>query len=229
MRRGRITVVCGCMFSGKSARLVRAFRAAEQAGTSVVAFKHADDDRYASGQIVTHDGQSIDAVPIADARRLVETALRATGGSTANADTGLRATGGLSASADTGRQAASGTRASGTRASGTDPELVLIDEAQFFSDDLVDACRLLAERRYDVIVAGLDLDSWGQPFGPMPLLQAVADEVVRTRGTCAHCGRSADRTQRLAPVPGRTMVGGAESYEPRCSECFVPPPARLRC
>jgi thymidine kinase len=198
------------MFSGKSARLVRAFRAAEQAGTSVVAFKHADDDRYASGHIVTHDGQSIDAVPIADARRLVETALRATGG--------------LSASADTGRQAASG-----TRASGTDPELMLIDEAQFFSDDLVDACRSLAERGRDVIVAGLDLDSWGQPFGPMPLLQAVADEVVRTRGTCARCGRPADRTQRLAPVPGRTMVGGAESYEPRCSDCFVPPPARLRC
>ena len=224
MHRGRITVVCGCMFSGKSARLVRAFRAAEQAGTSVVAFKHADDDRYASGQIVTHDGQSIDAVPIADARRLVETALRATGSSTANADTGLRATGGLSASADTGRQAASG-----TRASGTDPELILIDEAQFFSDDLVDACRLLAERGCDVIVAGLDLDSWGQPFGSMPLLQAVADEVVRTRGTCAHCGRPADRTHRLAPVPGRTMVGGAESYEPRCSDCFVTPPAQLRC
>lgn len=109
-----------------------------------------------------------------------------------------------------------------------DASLIAIDEAQFFGDELVDVCRALAAQGRDVIVAGLDLDSWGLPFGPMPGVAAIADEVVTTHGVCARCGSIADHTQRLTPVAGQTMIGGPESYEPRCAACFEPPPAELR-
>lgn len=185
MARGRITVIQGCMFSGKSERLVGRIRVAGDAGHSVVAFKHASDDRYADRQIVTHSGQRIAAVPIANASGMLERA--------------------------------------------GDARLVVIDEAQFFGEGLVETCRTLCEQGREVIVAGLDLDSWGLPFGPMPALAALADEVIRTRGVCARCGGEADHTQRLAPVEGQKMVGGPESYEPRCAVCFEAPPAALRC
>ena len=107
-------------------------------------------------------------------------------------------------------------------------EVVVIDEAQFFGPELVTACQALARTGRRVIVAGLDRDSWGQPFGPVPALAAVADQVTRIQAVCARCGAPADYTQRLVPVEGRTMIGGPESYEPRCAQCFQEPPIELR-
>jgi len=89
-------------------------------------------------------------------------------------------------------------------------------------------CRKLVAEGRQVIVAGLDLDSWGLPFGPMPELIGLADAVETTRGHCARCGGPADHTQRLALVEGVKMVGGPECYEPRCAACFEPPPPQLR-
>jgi thymidine kinase len=106
--------------------------------------------------------------------------------------------------------------------------VICIDEAQFFSDELIDVCRTFAEQGRDVIVAGLDLDSWGLPFGPMPAVAAMADEVVQTHGVCAQCGQVADHTQRLTPIASQKMIGGPESYEPRCAACFVAPSPELR-
>ena len=107
-------------------------------------------------------------------------------------------------------------------------EVVVIDEAQFFGLDLVPACQALARAGRRVIVAGLDRNSWGEPFGPVPALAEVADQVTRTQAVCARCGAPADYTQRLVPVEDRTMIGGAESYEPRCARCFQVPPIELR-
>lgn len=109
-----------------------------------------------------------------------------------------------------------------------DARLVVIDEAQFFGVDLAGICKQLAEDGRTVIVAGLDRDSWGEPFGPMPGVAAIADRVVRTTGRCASCGGVADHTQRVTPIVGERMTGGPEAYEPRCAKCFVPPPAELR-
>jgi thymidine kinase len=106
--------------------------------------------------------------------------------------------------------------------------LVVIDEAQFFGIDLVEACQKLAEDGRRVVVAGLDLDSWGEPFGPVPYIERIADEVIRTRSTCAVCGNTADHTQRIAPVEGLCMIGGPEAYQARCAKCFVAPPIELR-
>ena len=104
-------------------------------------------------------------------------------------------------------------------------DLVAVEEAQFFDEGIVDACRRLADSGYGVIVAGLDLDFRGEPFGPMPMLLAEADEVVKLRAICARCGRDASRSQRLidgkpAPASAPTiLVGAQESYEARCRHC----------
>ncbi len=104
-------------------------------------------------------------------------------------------------------------------------DVVAIEEAQFFDDGIVAVCRCLAGSGYEVIVAGLDMDFRGQPFGPMPTLLAEADEVVKLRAICARCGRDASRSQRLidgrpAPTSAPTiLVGAQESYEARCRHC----------
>lgn len=104
-----------------------------------------------------------------------------------------------------------------------------IDEVQFFPLGIVDVVRQLAAEGRRVIVAGLDMDFRGEPFGPVPQLMAVADEVTKLKAVCVCCQKDATRTQRL--VHGRPaawsdaqiLVGGVESYEARCSECHVVP------
>jgi thymidine kinase len=104
-------------------------------------------------------------------------------------------------------------------------DVVAVEEAQFFDDGIITACRSLADSGYEVIVAGLDMDFRGLPFGPMPVLLAEADEVVKLRAICARCGRDASRSQRLidgepAPASAPTiLVGAQESYEARCRHC----------
>jgi len=114
------------------------------------------------------------------------------------------------------------------RSQAANADVVVIDEAQFFDTDLIHVCRDLAAEGRSVIVAGLDRDSWGLPFGPVPALADLADHVVRTRAICARCGKPADFTQRITPIEGKSMVGGRESYEARCAQCFASPPIALR-
>jgi thymidine kinase len=103
-------------------------------------------------------------------------------------------------------------------------DLIAVEEAQFFDEGIVDACRSLADSGYQVIVAGLDMDFRGRPFGPMPSLLAEADEVVKLRAICAICGRDASRSQRLidgkpAPASAPTiLIGAQETYEARCRQ-----------
>ena len=110
---------------------------------------------------------------------------------------------------------------------GTD--VVAIEEAQFFDEGIVEACRALADGGYEVILTGLDMDFRGEPFGPMPRLLAEADEIVKLRAICARCGRDASRSQRLidgrpAPATAPTiLVGASESYEARCRHCHEVP------
>lgn len=107
-------------------------------------------------------------------------------------------------------------------------DAIVIDEAQFFGSALVGLCERLRARGVDLVIAGLDRDSWGLPFEPMPAVEAMADDVVRTYAVCSKCQRPAAYTQRLTPVGDQTMIGGAESYEPRCEACFSAPPMELR-
>lgn len=107
-----------------------------------------------------------------------------------------------------------------------DVDVVCIEEAQFFDQSLVDLVVALADRGVEVVLAGLDQDFRRQPFGPMPTLLAVADEVVKLRAICLKCGQTASHTYRT--IDGRPahvddpviLVGAKEHYEARCRNCY---------
>jgi thymidine kinase len=101
-----------------------------------------------------------------------------------------------------------------------DSDVVGVDEAQFFGDDLVQVCRELAESGKRVIVAGLDQDYLGQPFEPMPQLMAIAEYVTKLHAICVVCGNPANHSQRLVGGDSRVLLGAKEAYEPRCRDCF---------
>ena len=107
-------------------------------------------------------------------------------------------------------------------------DVVGVDEGQFLDDSLIDVCEELIERGIRVVIAGLDMDYRQLPFGPMPRLLAMADEVAKLKAVCHSCGEAAMFTQRLvdgkpAPFSGETVViGGLDSYEARCRSCFQP-------
>jgi thymidine kinase len=100
--------------------------------------------------------------------------------------------------------------------------VVGIDEAQFFDETLVDIAISSANQGLRVIIAGLDLDYRGQPFGPMPQLLAVANEVMKINAICMQCGEPAHFSQRLLPSSDHVLVGAADAYEARCRRCFIP-------
>lgn len=112
-----------------------------------------------------------------------------------------------------------------------DTKLVAVDESQFFGEGFPEVVDSILSRGMHVVCAGLDLTFLGHPFHPMPALMAMADEVVKVTARCGACGGSATRTQRLGawdpgdvsnlqPIP--ILVGGAESYQPRCRPCHSP-------
>jgi len=179
-QRGRIEVICGSMFSGKSEELIRRVRRAQIARQTVQVFNPSLDNRRGTGTVNSHDGRAENAISIDHAHEL------------------------LSRIAD-------------------DTTVVAIDEAQFFEPELIDICQKLAEKRdIRVIVAGLDLDFRGEPFGPIPALIAQAEQVDKLHAICVICGDEASRSQRL--INGRPsmyddpviMIGAQESYEARC-------------
>lgn len=98
--------------------------------------------------------------------------------------------------------------------------VVGIDEAQFFSADLVQVSEQLALNGVRVIIAGLDLDFRGIPFGPMPNLLAVAEYVTKVHAICPHCGNLATHSYRLTNDQSTVLVGEKEAYEPRCRTCY---------
>jgi|SRR3970040_167388 thymidine kinase len=104
-----------------------------------------------------------------------------------------------------------------------DAQVLGIDEAQFFSPDLIDICNNLANNGKRVIVAGLDQDYRGIPFEPMPQLLAIAEYITKTLAICVVCGNPADKTQRKTTSSERVVVGASDIYEARCRKChFIP-------
>ncbi len=100
--------------------------------------------------------------------------------------------------------------------------VVGIDEAQFFDKPIVGVCQKLADRGMRVIVAGLDQDYRGEPFGPMPELLAIAEFVTKSQAVCMSCGGLATKSQRLTRQDEQVVVGAKEVYEARCRSCFDP-------
>ncbi len=184
--RGRIEVICGSMFSGKTEELIRRVRRAQIAQQKVQVFKPSIDVRYGAERVTSHNGQDYNAQPCADSAEIARS---------------------------------------------IDPAatVIAIDEAQFFDEGVIALAEKLAIRGVRVILAGLDLDFRGEPFGPMPELICRAEEVTKLHAICVICGEEASRTQRLVNgQPARyddpiIMVGAAEAYEARCREHHVVP------
>lgn len=187
-KTGKLEVVCGSMFSGKSEELMYRLRRAEYAKKNVLTIKHAFDNRKSLSCIVSHAGQERAAYPIGSDKNHLETLKELVDHSI---------------------------------------EVIGIDEIQFFPEEIVPLIQEWLDIGKRVIVAGLDLDFRGEPFGIVPSLLAMADEVSKLRAICMVCGSDANFSQRLingspAKYKDETiLVGGEECYEPRCRECFI--------
>ena len=175
-RPGRIEVVCGSMFSGKTEELIRRMKRAKFAKQRVEIFKPTVDTRYSDEDVVSHDQNAIHSTPIDASGAILLLA--------------------------------------------SDIDVVGIDEAQFLDDGLVDVCNELANKGVRVIIAGLDMDYKGVPFGPIPALCAIADEVTKVHAICVRCGALAYVSHRLVNNDHRVLLGEKEEYEPLCRDCY---------
>lgn len=175
-RPGRIEVICGSMFSGKTEELIRRMKRAKFAKQRVEIFKPAMDVRYSAEDVVSHDQNTIPSTPIDTSSSILLLA--------------------------------------------SNIDVVGIDEAQFLDQGLIDVCNQLANKGIRVIVAGLDMDFQGKPFGPIPGLCAIADEVVKVHAICVKCGALAYISHRLVNNDKRVLLGEKQTYEPLCRECY---------
>ena len=102
----------------------------------------------------------------------------------------------------------------------SDVDVVGIDEAQFFDEGLADVCNELANQGIRIIVAGLDMDFQGNPFGPIPGLMATAEYVTKVHAVCMHCGNLAQYSHRLSDTDKLVLLGEKGAYEPLCRVCY---------
>ena len=175
-RSGRIEVICGSMFSGKTEELLRRLRRANFAKQRVEIFKPSIDVRYSQEEVVSHDKNSILSTPVEHSSNILLLS--------------------------------------------SEVEVVGIDEAQFFDNGLVDVCQTLADQGVRVIVAGLDMDFKRNPFGPMPNLCALADDVTKVHAICVECGALANYSFRLVADQKQVVLGEMDEYKPLCRKCY---------
>lgn len=173
---GWIEVICGSMFSGKTEELIRRLKRVKIANQPVQIFKPKLDTRYHSEDIVSHDDNAINSLPIAHSTEILELAK------------GYKVVG--------------------------------IDEAQFFDEHLPDVCDQLAQQGIRVIIAGLDMDYTGKPFGIMPTLLAKAEYVTKVHAICMRCGSIASYSHRIVGDDSPILLGSQKQYEPLCRSCF---------
>jgi len=197
-----ITVYTGPMFSGKTQALMARLQSKQRAHKNVLVIKPALDDRYYSvDEIVVKQKTaqrfekhaSMAAYPIKSVEQL------------------------------------------GALIRQIDPDIIGVDEAQFFDNEFSIAFDTIAHRlgaivggtsiarNLEIYVAGLDLDAWARPFGPMPDLLAIADRVEKFTANCFQCGQDARLTQKIGGSSGRIEVGADDLYEARCVACWTPP------
>ena len=179
---GRIEVITGPMFSGKSEELIRRLKRARIARQRVACFKPDIDLRYHRTAIASHSAQTHEAVTVANVAYLREAVY----------------------------------------AQLPEIEVIGIDEAQFFDAAVVPLATELVHLGKRILIAGLDTTFTGEPFGPIPALMAISDEVTKLSAVCMVCGAPAIHTQRLGASRELVVVGAAGVYEARCRACFRP-------
>lgn len=172
---GRIEVICGSMFSGKTEELIRRLNRAIIAKKLVEIFKPIIDTRYSEHEVVSHSNQKIPSLAVSNSESILLL--------------------------------------------GEGKDVIGIDEAQFFDENLPEVCNKLAAKGIRVVIAGLDMDYLGAPFGTMPALMAIADEVLKVHAVCMQCGEPALFSHRLVTGDKIILLGEKNEYEPRCRNC----------
>ena len=179
--QGRLEIICGPMFSGKTEELLRRVRRSIIAKLPTLLIKPATDTRYAVGDVVSHDKTAMPSVVVKNAADILKV----------------------------------------LEVDGRHALVVAIDEAQFFNDDLAEVCNELANQGLRVIVAGLDLDFTGKPFGSMPELLALAEEVTKLHAVCVETGRQAHFSHKIAGSDETVELGEKDKYIPLTRHAFV--------
>ena len=182
LQPGRLEMIVGPMFSGKSEELIRRLKRAQIARQRVACFKPDIDLRYHRTAIASHSSQTHEAETVASVEEL------------------------------RGRLALVL----------SEVEVIGIDEAQFLDNSIIPLAIELVHLGKRVLIAGLDTTFTAEPFGPIPALMAVSDEVTKLSAVCMVCGAPAIHTQRLGQSQELVVVGAAGLYEARCRACFQP-------
>ena len=175
-QKGSIEVICGSMFSGKTEELLRRLKRAQFAKLDIAVFKPKIDKRYDTQKVVSHDENTIKAIPVDCAKNILPLVNQA--------------------------------------------QVVAIDEAQFFDADLVAVCNELANAGVRVIIAGLDMDFLGKPFGVIPQILAIAEHITKVHAICVDCSAIANHSYRKTTDTTLVKLGEKEEYKALCRNCF---------
>ena len=175
-QKGNIEVICGSMFSGKTEELLRRLKRAQFAKLDIAVFKPKIDNRYDTQKVVSHDENTIKAIPVDCAKNILPLVNQA--------------------------------------------QVVAIDEAQFFDADLVAVCNELANTGVRVIIAGLDMDFLGKPFGVIPQILAIAEHITKVHAICVDCSAIANHSYRKTTDTTLVKLGEKEEYKALCRNCF---------
>ena len=176
-QKGSVEVICGSMFSGKTEELLRRLKRAQFAKLEIAVFKPKIDKRYDIQKVVSHDENTIKAIPVDCAKNILPLVNQA--------------------------------------------QVVAIDEAQFFDADLVAVCNELAKAGVRVIIAGLDMDFLGKPFGVIPQILAIAEHITKVHAICVDCSAIANHSYRKTTDTTLVKLGEKEEYKALCRNCFL--------
>ena len=175
--KGRLEVICGSMFSGKTEELIKRIKKVELDKQKFIVFKPKTDSRSPKDKIISHGKIEIGAKMVENTKEIYSCS--------------------------------------------KNYDVIGIDEAQFFEQDLVVVCNKLANDGCRVIVSGLDMDYKGSPFGPMPNLMACAEEVTKVHAVCVETGELANYSYRKNAANDLILVGEKKEYEPLSRSAFI--------
>ena len=175
--KGRIEVICGSMFSGKTEELIRRIKKVELADEKHIIFRPKIDSRNPENKIISHAKNEISASIVSSPKEILDLSVNY--------------------------------------------PVIGIDEAQFFDQSIVDICNLLANKGHRLIIAGLDMDFEGNPFGPMPNLMACAEDVMKVHAVCVETGNPAGYSYRKDNSDDLVLIGEKKEYKPLSREAFV--------
>ena len=175
--KGRIEVICGSMFSGKTEELIRRIKKVELADEKYIIFRPKIDSRNPENKIISHAKNEISASIVSSPKEILDLSISY--------------------------------------------PVIGIDEAQFFDQSIVDVCNLLANKGHRLIIAGLDMDFEGNPFGPMPNFMACAEDVMKVHAVCMETGNPAGYSYRKDNSDDLVLIGEKKEYKPLSREAFV--------